>query len=323
MTIRRNSRFVQSELITAMERRGAVITRAEALQITTRQVVDNAIRRQAIVRVFPATYALARSATSEAVLRRAALAYVRSGALSHTTGLASWRIPHVPLDSRIHVTTEPGNQAKAGSALVVHRRSGFAVGAPDTIVVDGLPVVRLERAIVESWPLLVPSERRGPALVAVREGRTTANRLITQLAPMANVAGRAEMAELFGLLAIGCRSELELWGHNQVFTSHDLPAAHLQYVVTTEAGTFILDRAYLEEMVGVELDGAAWHGSAAQRERDVRRDAALAAAGWLIVRFTHRRLTTDPAGCRADLRRIIETRRSMRPDVGVSRRRSA
>jgi very-short-patch-repair endonuclease len=59
----------------------------------------------------------------------------------------------------------------------------------------------------------------------------------------------------------------------------------------------------------VELDGAAWHGSAAQRERDVRRDAALAASGWLVVRFTQARLHRDPEGCRRDLLDILASRR--------------
>jgi very-short-patch-repair endonuclease len=86
----------------------------------------------------------------------------------------------------------------------------------------------------------------------------------------------------------------------------------LQHVVHTAAGRFVLDRAYLEEMVGVELDGAAWHGSAAQRERDVRRDAALAAAGWLIVRFTHARLSRESLTCRRELAAILAVRRQQR-----------
>jgi hypothetical protein len=104
----------------------------------------------------------------------------------------------------------------------------------------------------------------------------------------------AEMQAQGGIITRQCalrvvqhpRSELELWGHNEAFDHPSLPAAVLQHAVHTVAGTFILDRAYLEEMVGVELDGAAWHGSAPPRERDVRRDAALAAAA-LAHRAVH------------------------------------
>src|SRR3954452_24498084 len=117
------------------------------------------------------------------------------------------------------------------------------------------------------------------------------------------------MCQLFALLTLGCRSELELWSHSAVFDDPALRPVVLQHAVRTPAGTFDPDRACLDAMVGVELDGAAWHGSRAQRERDVARDGALAAAGWLIVRFTHRRLHQDPAGCRPPLGAILAARR--------------
>ena len=50
----------------------------------------------------------------------------------------------------------------------------------------------------------------------------------------------------------------------------------------------------------MELDGERWHSTREQRERDRRRDAALAAAGWVTLRFSHRRLHDDPEGCRRD-----------------------
>ena len=57
--------------------------------------------------------------------------------------------------------------------------------------------------------------------------------------------------------------------------------------------------------LAVELDGAAFHGSAEDRERDTRRDAGLAALGWVVLRFSYRRLTTDPAGCRAEIEAVV------------------
>ena len=68
-----------------------------------------------------------------------------------------------------------------------------------------------------------------------------------------------------------------------------------------------LDLAFDAERVAVELDGAT-HAGPDGRERDTRRDAALAAAGWLTVRFTHRRLTTDADGCRRELLAVLATR---------------
>jgi very-short-patch-repair endonuclease len=72
----------------------------------------------------------------------------------------------------------------------------------------------------------------------------------------------------------------------------------------------ILDRAFLAEMVAVELDGAAYHGAPGQRERDLRRDSALARLGWLTVRFSHLRLHREPGHVIDELVEILEHRRS-------------
>lgn len=62
-----------------------------------------------------------------------------------------------------------------------------------------------------------------------------------------------------------------------------------------------MDAAWPEARVAVELDGAAFHGSKEQRERDLRRDSALAAAGWVVLRFSYARLVNDPEGCRREI----------------------
>jgi len=49
------------------------------------------------------------------------------------------------------------------------------------------------------------------------------------------------------------------------------------------------------------MDGAAWHGSQSQRERDIRRDALLATVGWQTLRFSYTRLTTAVEACRRDI----------------------
>ena len=66
--------------------------------------------------------------------------------------------------------------------------------------------------------------------------------------------------------------------------------------------TFFLDAACEEAQLAVEMDGAAWHGSRDQRERDIRRDASPATVGWQTLRFSFSRLTGSPDGCRHDIR---------------------
>jgi very-short-patch-repair endonuclease len=45
----------------------------------------------------------------------------------------------------------------------------------------------------------------------------------------------------------------------------------------------------------VETDGWRAHGTRSAFERDRRRDADLVAAGWRVLRITHRQLETEPA----------------------------
>ncbi len=101
----------------------------------------------------------------------------------------------------------------------VHRTRHLAA----TRTREGVPVVTLERAVVESWPLLVDDARRAPAIVAVRRRLTTPTRLRQQVADHPRLPGRRALVELLGLLDLGCQSELELWGHQELFTG---PAPH-------------------------------------------------------------------------------------------------
>jgi very-short-patch-repair endonuclease len=299
-------------LLNAMRLRRGVISRTEALCFVDRHVIDKALRAGVIIRAFPGVYVLAELTDDAGTLDYAACVYVSRGALSHTTALRTHAVPHQPADLRRHVTVGPGPYVRVTAQLVVHRRQRFIPELPDVVVRDGVRVVRVERAIIESWPLLVPGDRRNPAITAVSSGLTTGPRLLDELAAMPRTPGCANMRQLFGLLALGCRSELELRGHTAVFDDPMLRPVALQHSVRTPAGTFILDRAHVAERVGVELDGAAWHGSQSQRERDVRRGAALAACGWLIVRFTHAGLRDDPVGCRTELAAILAVRRRHR-----------
>ena len=74
---------------------------------------------------------------------------------------------------------------------------------------------------------------------------------------------------------------------------------------------FLLDAAYNEVKLAVEMDGAAWHGSREQRERDIRRDSLLATIGWQTLRFSYGRMTGAPDACRRDVLAAYNARRRL------------
>ncbi|HEU5033240.1 MAG TPA: DUF559 domain-containing protein [Mycobacteriales bacterium] len=301
---------MRQQLLSALDRNGGVLSRAQALAVAPAHVLDRAVQAKAVVRVFPRVYVRADSAADCAVLDQAAIVYGGpASALSHSTALRLW-LPDLDLPVKPrHLTTPPEPHLRGTAELLVHRRKNFAGSWRYRAGALRLPAVPIEQALVESRGQLPPPQWRAAAIEAVSRRLTTGRRLLRCVFRQPTAAGAAEMQALFSLLAHGCRSELELWGHRVVFDHPMLPAATLQHRVVTPAGAYELDRAYLEEMVAVELDGAAFHGSRRQRERDIRRDAALAAAGWLVVRFTHERLHRDPTGCRLELAAILAARR--------------
>ncbi|MDG4764912.1 DUF559 domain-containing protein [Solwaraspora sp. WMMD406] len=199
---------------------------------------------------------------------------------------------------------------RSRSGLTVHHRRAFVVGPPQVVVRGGEPVVRLERSLVESWPLLPAIDRPAPLIRAVNDRWTNADRITTALDELPRLTDRAALRTLLTKLATGCRSQLEIWGHEHVFVGTGMPAFRRQQMVRVGGGrTFYLDVYAGRERVDFELDGAASHGSPAQREIDLRRDALLATAGIQVVRFAHRRLMCEPQQVRREILAILDHRR--------------
>ena len=55
-----------------------------------------------------------------------------------------------------------------------------------------------------------------------------------------------------------------------------------------------VDAVWPDRRLVVEVDGYAYHGHRAQFERDRRKDLALTAAGYRVIRVSWRQLTQEP-----------------------------
>ena len=232
------------------------------------------------------------------------------GVLSHRTALAVWRV--VPPAGPVHVTVPMARRALVRPGLVVHRVSGLR-----TDRLGPYPVTDLPRSLIDAWGWACgragsareQEAARGAVITTVRERQVTTRAIRQELPGRPQLAGRRALEDLLRLLDQGCQSELEIWGVRHVLTGAGLPAFVQQHRVRLPSGSAYLDAAAPDLLVDVELDGAAFHGSAADRERDTRRDVALAALGWVVLRFSYRRLTTDPQGCRDQIAAVCAARR--------------
>jgi very-short-patch-repair endonuclease len=259
-------------------------------------------------RLHPGIYAVP-SAAQNWRSRIEAAVRATGGVVSHRSALALWGLapPGVP----VHLTVELSRSARGSAGIVLHRTRQLR----DTIRrVDGLPLSCVERAVVDSWGSpagLTRAELRAAAIGAVRRRLCRPRALEQELARRPCLRSRASLVRLVGLLADGCQSELEIWGCLNVLRTPGMPSFVQQRRIAVGSEVFVLDAAYEEVKLAVEMDGAAWHGSREQRERDIRRDALLATIGWQTLRFGYRRLTTAPDGCQREIRAAYEARRSL------------
>ncbi|MGH3679301.1 MAG: endonuclease domain-containing protein [Natronosporangium sp.] len=287
-----------------------LVTRRAALREVPACVWSYALRAGQLVPLFPGVAADPALVDSPAIRLRAALEWAGpDAALSHSSALAVWGLPGVE-DGRVHLTTGPGRRVRV-PGIVAHRRAGFRPDPPQVLVRDGLPVTRLEQSLVDAWPLATDDLQRAPLLRAVAERMTTPERVAGALADTPKLPGRAELERLLRKVAAGCRSELELYGYDHVFIGPGMPVFQRQARMVLGNRTVYLDVYDPSPRTTFELDGAKWRGSAAQRERDLRRDAALAARGIMVVRFSHDRLVREPDQVRREILAILAARRAM------------
>jgi very-short-patch-repair endonuclease len=299
---------VNSELRAALAAHEGVLHWRDACLAVPDHVVCYAVRAGQVRLLFPGVLVDPAGAGDPATRRRAALCCAGTGsAVSHLSALDAFGLPAGD-PAEVHVVTGPGRRMRV-AGIRAHRRSGFAATSPDVVIRAGMPVVRLERALLDSWPLLRADAQRAPLLAAVNARMTTPSRIRTLLATSPNLPGRRSLDALLTKLDAGCRSELELWGYDRVFTGPGLRSLRRQVRVRLPAGVVYLDVYDPGTGTNVELDGAKWHASPAQRERDLRRDAALASVGVQVVRYTHERLRTEPDRVRAEVLAILAARR--------------
>jgi very-short-patch-repair endonuclease len=110
-----------------------------------------------------------------------------------------------------------------------------------------------------------------------------------QLRRAADLAERRGLLDARGrrLLEIETRSPLE---DAFLHLCHDLPRPR----VNESVEGFEVDFHWPEQHIIVETDGHEHHGSRAAFERDRERDQTLIAAGWTVLRFTHRQISDAP-----------------------------
>jgi len=229
----------------------------------------------------------------------AALLACGDGALlSHHSAAALWGLMR-PRWSPVDVTGPHGRTGRHGVRL--HRspvgederavEARIPVTSPARTLLDLAEVVdegRLRRAFEEADRLKLlhmPDLERVCARARRRRGLPALRRLIADA-----VEPTYTRSPLENRFADFCREHLS-----------DLPEPLTNVTVLEKE----VDAYWPHRRLAVEMDSWEFHGHRAAFERDRSRDSALQAAGYRVVRLTHRRLKADPATVAAELRQLL------------------
>jgi len=265
----------------ATSQNGAV-TRAQLLQAGLEQSgIGRRSDRGLLHRVHRGVYVFGHEALAPYARETAALLAVGDRTvISHSSSAILWGFAAaVDGDDDVHVTVV--GRLHLHYAATLDRR--------DFRRVQGLPVTSPARTLFD---LAATGYRQldrafGDAhaqrLVTARE----MEQLLERVGPR---AGKRAIRDLLSDNASGfTRSEAERLLRN-LFRAANLPMA----LFNTRVAGYEVDAVWPEQRVIVEVDGYAYHGHRGQFERDRKKDLALRAAGYTVIRVSWRQLTKEP-----------------------------
>jgi very-short-patch-repair endonuclease len=257
-------------------------------------------------RVHRGVYAVGHRLLSPDGNRVAAVLACGPGAvLSHRSAAAAWGI-RASHRARIEVTRT--GRGRVSPRIEIH---GVVSLAPDdTTHLRAIPITSLARTLVD-LAAVIPE----PALErAVHEAEVL--RLLDVAAVHAAIArapnrrGIAALRAILGTPSPGpTRSALER-RFLALCRGGDLPMPRLNAWVALDERRVEVDALWEPERLIVELDGAATHHTTRRFHEDRRRDAALAARGYVVVRLTWPRVAGEPDAVVEELGRVLALRRA-------------
>jgi very-short-patch-repair endonuclease len=254
-----------------------------------RGAVERALRSGRLHRLYRGVYAVGHSHLGREGRRLAAvLACGEGAALSHRSAASHWGL----LDTQsafIDVTARRSREGVRGIRLHTAR----SLAPQDTTTHEGIPITSVARTLLD-LAVTVRPDRLERALAQAERLQLYDYTAISDVLSRSNGhRGRAALTRATAQEPKLTRNDLEAIflalvrqaGLPEPQTNLPLTALdHLRQVPDFYWPTYRLV---------VETDGWDTHRAKAAFKRDRRKDAALVAAGWRVMRFTYEDLTTD------------------------------
>jgi very-short-patch-repair endonuclease len=256
-------------------------------------------------RVHRGVYAVGYRLLSVDGMRMAAVLACGEGAvLSHRSAAAAWGLR--PTARAAVEVTRAGRNRVGPPGIELHRARRLA---PDDVTeLRAIPITTVARTLVDLAAVLNPHalERAVHQAEVLQLLDVTATRAAMQRTP--NRKGTKHFDSLLSVPSPGpTKSALEDRFLKLIRTA-SLPIPRLNAHVAARGRLIEVDALWPAERVIVELDGAAVHRTAKAFHEDRRRDTALAAEGYLVIRLTWQRIIQEPDAVLEELRRILALR---------------
>jgi hypothetical protein len=200
------------------------------------------------------------------------------GAISHRTAGTAWEILSAPL---LEVTA-PRSRRRPGLRLYCH-----CLEADEVVTMEGIPVTTVARTLLDLAAVLPPDQLERAVNEAEVRRLLRPVQLQRLLERYPRRHGTPPLSAILDARAGITRSELEA-RFARLARSAGLSRPELNGVVQAGGRSLECDCVWRPQRLIVELDGRAFHATAAAFERDRARDRRLQVAGWAVVRVTWR-----------------------------------
>lgn len=285
-----------------------LVTSAQLVELgETRSDIAYRVRVGRLHRVHRGVYLVGHGTLSPLGARRAVL--LASGADAFLGGRTALAMHGARADDRCAFdVVVPGRGEARGPtrALVTRMRT---IHPDDVVEMRGLRVASLARALADASGTLSDQELRKVIKEADYLRIIDVAAVIAAVARTPNRPGVARLRKALRTDEQLASSEEFVLRFLALASRHGLRQPTVDLHLDTGLPSLgQIDLAYEPERVIIELDGTQAHMTRHRFEEDRRRDAHLAARGWLTLRYTWRRVTQDAADVAAEVRAVLASR---------------
>jgi hypothetical protein len=192
----------------------------------------------------------------------------------------------------------------------MHRSSDLVPS--DVTTIGGIPVTTRARTLLDLGAVVRPGLVSRALEQWLREGHTTVRQVRAALDDVSRKGrrGAGVLRQVLDGRALGTQpsdalAELVLAETMRAMGSPQ-PAYH--HLIHVGAEVFEADFAYPELMLAIEVDGYGPHTTPAQFEEDRRRQNLIVEVGYMVQRYTAKRVLSRPRSVAEDVERIRRAR---------------